>query len=275
MSNFAQRILSSIVFVALIIVPLFLSSKIAYSVYAILGAFTLSELLRIANRTGTRPHLGMGLLTYFGMVLAIYQWGFGYFEKIAGTVGLVGSLFLISWVVETLRTHQKPFENLGTLTFSILYVSSSFLGIIYFLSYRTDLPQPWIVISLFALIWVNDSAAYLLGRKIGRTKLAPRLSPGKTIEGSASGLVFAMLAAYGLSQLPDMPSVTVMFGFGFICVVSGSLGDLLESRLKRAADVKDSGRFLPGHGGFLDRFDAMMLAIPSSILFFELVLPKS
>ena len=219
--------------------------------------------------------MGMSMLLYVTMIVGIYQWGFGYMDKLYGSVLAAGGVLLISWVVETLRTHPKPLENVGTSLYSVIYISASFLGVIYFLAYRDDLPQPWIVVSLFALIWINDSAAYLIGRKIGRTKLAPTLSPKKTIEGSAAGLLFAMLGAYGLSNIPDMPSLAVMLGFGLVCVVSGSLGDLLESRLKRAADIKDSGKFLPGHGGFLDRFDAMMLAIPSSILFFELVLPKT
>ena len=142
------------------------------------------------------------------------------------------------------------------------------------MEYRNDLPTEWMTISLFALIWINDSGAYLVGRKIGRTKLFERLSPNKTWEGSIGGLISSLLAGFGLSLLTDMPSSLIMIGFAATCIVFGDFGDLFQSRLKRAANVKDSGKFLPGHGGFFDRFDAMILAVPAAIVYFELVAPK-
>lgn len=259
----------------MILGPLFISPRIAYSVYAIFGLLTLNETFLLAKKTGSRPNRPLGLMLFAVLFFWTYLMAFGYRVYFDETILLGGGILLAIVVSEVFRKGNTPFESFGVTISGTMYTAASFLGILYFIGYRSDLPQPWIVVSLFALIWVNDSAAYLIGRKVGRNKLFERLSPNKTIEGSLAGLVFALAAGFGLAQIQGMPDLPVMLGFSAVCVTGGSLGDLLESRIKRAAGVKDSGIFLPGHGGFFDRFDAMMLAIPSSILFFELVLPKT
>lgn len=275
MSNLVKRTLSSIVFVILIIGPLFyLHERVAYSIYAVFGILTLNEVFRLTDKTGAKSIklIGFGIyimLFFLGYEVLISSHGYYSFYLL-----IISGLLLFALLLEIFRTEGPPFQNLAITAFAPLYTAVSFLGIAYFTIYRNDLPQPWIVISLFALIWINDSAAYLVGRKLGRRKLIERLSPGKTIEGSLGGVIFAMLAAFGLSFIEGMPNMYIMIGFGLVCVIFGALGDLFESRMKRAAGVKDSGVFLPGHGGFFDRFDAMMFAIPAAILFFEAVLPK-
>lgn len=275
MSNLVKRILSSIVFVALIVGPLFMSNRISYSVYGILGLLTLNELLSLSKKTDSHPNKVLSIGMYLVQLLLVYNvvYESGNNVAILATIGLL--LLLASAVLMVFIDDKRPLEGLSVSLFSSLYVGISFLGIAYFSSYRVDLPHPWITIALFSIIWINDSAAYLFGRKIGKTKLIERVSPNKTIEGSVSGLIVAMIAAGSASFLDGMPDLWIMLGFGLVCVVFGSLGDLIESRFKRAAGVKDSGVFLPGHGGFLDRFDAMMLAIPAAIVYFELVLPKA
>lgn len=121
---------------------------------------------------------------------------------------------------------------------------------------------------MIALIWVCDSAAYYSGRAFGKTKLAPEISPNKTVEGAIGGVTGAILVA-GLAKILFLPSLTWMdvFAFGLIAGVVGQLGDLVESAIKREAGVKDSGSLLPGHGGFLDRFDSLSLAVPAYYLY--------
>lgn len=258
----------------LIIGPLFLSTRIAYSLYALLGLFTLNEVMNLTQKTGSSPLKVFGAINYGLLVVLIYEWIFHENNHIHLLLLGLGASSLAAFYAEIFRQNKNPFESVSTSFVAPSCTALSFLGIAYFFVYRTDLPSPWMTISVFALIWINDSAAYLIGRKIGKTKLFERLSPNKTIEGSLAGLVFAMLAGYCLSFIEGMPHWGIMVSFALVCVVSGSLGDLFESRVKRAADVKDSGIFLPGHGGFFDRFDAMMLAIPTAILFFEAFLPK-
>ena len=274
MSNLTTRILSSIAFVVLILGPLFITDKrFAFVVYAILGALTLKEVVQMLKKTGTAISIVSSGLIYGLLVAVVYNLYFLTSTLSVLVLGLSIVVLAIS-VLELFESNKQPFERISTSIWMPVYVASSFLGITYFLIYRSDLPSVELTISLFILIWINDSAAYLVGRKIGKTKLFERLSPNKTWEGSISGLIASILCAVGLSFYAGMPSWPVMIGFGFTCVVFGSLGDLLESRIKRAAKVKDSGKFLPGHGGFFDRFDAMMLAVPATILYFEIVFPK-
>lgn len=275
MSNLTKRILSSVLFVMLIIAPLYVSGRVAYTVYVLLGAFTLKEVLKLSTKTGAVALKPISLAIYTLTVVLIYQLAFEHAEQARLTLIFLGMAMLGTFLSEIFRKNPHPFESVAVGISAPLFISLSFSGIIYFLAYREDLPQPGIIVAIFSLIWINDSAAYLLGRKIGKRKLFERISPNKTIEGSLAGLLTSMAAGAGISQINGMPSLWIMIGLAVVCVFSGSLGDLFESRIKRAAGVKDSGVFLPGHGGFFDRFDAMMFAIPSSILFFETLLPKS
>jgi phosphatidate cytidylyltransferase len=134
-----------------------------------------------------------------------------------------------------------------------------------FVAFNTLLP-----LSIFIFLWVNDSGAYCVGSLIGRHKLFPRISPGKSWEGSVGGAVFVLAAAYAISYFLDqeqMLSMPAWLGLGLVVVVFGTWGDLVESLFKRTLGVKDSGNILPGHGGMLDRFDSSLLAIPAAVIY--------
>lgn len=134
----------------------------------------------------------------------------------------------------------------------------------YFLLIIRDM-EPQLIVSILAIIWTHDTFAYLTGKMIGKTKLAPSISPGKTWEGTSGGVFFGIAAAIGLSFWLNMP-ITKAIGLGLVCTIFANLGDLLESKIKRESGVKDSGSFMPGHGGMYDRFDALLgAAIPISI----------
>jgi phosphatidate cytidylyltransferase len=116
----------------------------------------------------------------------------------------------------------------------------------------------------FFLAWTSDTAAYLGGRFFGKTKLFPRVSPAKSVEGSLSALISAPFVAW-LAKLSFAPFLSVpdVFALGLITCVASQLGDLVESMIKREADVKDSSNMIPGHGGLLDRFDSLFFAAPA------------
>ena len=132
--------------------------------------------------------------------------------------------------------------------------------------YKDNAFAKYLIMGIFILIWVNDSFAYLVGKSIGRTKLCPSISPKKTVEGSIGGLVFTILAAYLLARFEPILSSAQWITLAAVIVLTGSLGDLLESKLKRHAGVKDSGAILPGHGGMLDRLDSLIFAAPFAYL---------
>lgn len=130
-----------------------------------------------------------------------------------------------------------------------------------------------LVVMLFALIWINDIFAYLSGMAFGVHPLFKRISPKKTVEGSLGGCAMTILAAYLVNHFWLHATGDIeMMGLAAVIVVSGSLGDLCESMLKRQAGVKDSGNVIPGHGGILDRFDAMFFAVPFAFCYFALVI---
>lgn len=274
LSNLTTRTLSSIAFVVLILGPLFISSRTAFAVYAFLGAFTLNEIFRLNSRMGTTVNTILGVCFYTALIFLSYGVFFMPEANLGPIFMVLACLFLGGLVAELFGSSFKPLDRISTTLFAPIYVSASFLALPYFFHYRSDLNPIAITIAVFALIWINDAGAYLIGRKLGRTKLFPRLSPNKTWEGSLGGLFCALLAGAGLHFYLPVLSIGFTLGFAFVCVAFGSLGDLFESRMKRAAQVKDSGRFLPGHGGFFDRFDAMMFAVPASIIYFEAFLPK-
>lgn len=137
---------------------------------------------------------------------------------------------------------------------------------------------PQLVIALFFLIWIADSAAYYSGRKFGRRKLAPRLSPGKTVEGLIGAIIAALCFATITTVLVLRPGAVTLVLLGGMCVfvvLASVVGDLFESQFKRSAGVKDSGNWLPGHGGILDRVDSMLAAAPVFALGVHMILPMS
>ena len=153
--------------------------------------------------------------------------------------------------------------------FSSLYASLAFLSLpasLMLFMYRSDLfglmAGAHLILLVFGLLWVNDIFAYLTGRLIGKHKLFPRISPGKTIEGSLGGLVFTVIAMFVFSHYVAWLPKSAAAGMAAIAVVFGTLGDLCESMLKRQAGVKDSGKLIPGHGGILDRFDSVLFSVP-------------
>lgn len=134
---------------------------------------------------------------------------------------------------------------------------------------------PWTVLGILVLIWSCDIGAFFAGNFFGRTKLAPRISPNKTWEGVIGGLILALAISFALSELFEHYLFSVWATIALLCSVFGTLGDLLESWLKRKSEVKDSGSLLPGHGGFLDRFDSMFVVTPVCWIYLMLLFPHS
>lgn len=155
---------------------------------------------------------------------------------------------------------KKNKESIYLLT-GVGYISMS-LGLLVQLRFMNML----LPLSLIVLIWTNDTMAYLVGSFIGKTKMATSISPKKTIEGTLGGILFCMLFAALWGYFSNTFSISLWITFGLIASAIGTLGDLVESKLKRLADVKDSGMIMPGHGGALDRFDSLLLAAPFAYL---------
>jgi phosphatidate cytidylyltransferase len=130
---------------------------------------------------------------------------------------------------------------------------------------------PSIIIGIFILIWTNDTFAYVVGKSIGKHKLFERISPKKTIEGFVGGLVFAIIASVLIAKYSGVMSVFIWVITAFVVSLFGTIGDLIESKFKRIANVKDSGNIMPGHGGVLDRLDSIIFVAPFLFLFYKII----
>lgn len=165
--------------------------------------------------------------------------------------------------MEEMREDQK-LRSVGN------YVILPFI-IIAQIPFEEDFYNPKVIISIFILIWVNDTFAYIVGKSIGKNKLFEAISPKKTIEGFVGGLGFAMLTGLLLAQHYIHQPFLIWVIIAVLVSVFGTIGDLIESRFKRIANVKDSGKIMPGHGGILDRLDSIIFAAPFVFLFYQII----
>ena len=189
---------------------------------------------------------------------------------IALVVSVKCILFLFYDSIQKISTSSKYLYLLGYIILPFVFITKISFGI-------NDY-NPKIIIGLFILIWTNDTFAYIVGKSIGRTKLFEKISPKKTIEGFIGGILFAILAGYLISKYyikanPEFSdrSIAIWTSIALIVGVAGTIGDLIESKFKRIAGIKDSGSIMPGHGGILDRLDSVIFVAPIIFLFYQIL----
>ncbi len=179
-------------------------------------------------------------------------------------------LFLFHDNIQKISTSSKHLYLLGYIILPFIFITKISFGI-------NDY-NPKIIIGLFILIWTNDTFAYIVGKSIGKTKLFEKISPKKTVEGFFGGIIFAVLAGYLISKYyikanPEFSdrSILIWTSIAVIVGIAGTIGDLIESKFKRIAGVKDSGTIMPGHGGVLDRLDSVIFVAPIIFLFYQIL----
>ncbi|MEW6623248.1 MAG: phosphatidate cytidylyltransferase [Bacillota bacterium] len=253
-----QRIITAIMGIPIVVALLYIASIPLF--FAVLLMFFLGgrELIDIGNRAGL-PMLELAV--YTGGVLLITEAFFFQGTYASFFLFLAFMVLVLQWLFFNKNYH---FSSLGV----------SFLGVIYlsFLKYillLRELPNGFMyVIIALLLTWIVDTGAYFSGRRFGKRKLAPAISPNKTQEGALGGLLTAVIAMLGIDYF--IVSIGIMNSIILASSVAlvGQVGDLFESLLKRKAGIKDSGQLLPGHGGMLDRLDSVLLTFPA---FFYLI----
>ena len=189
-------------------------------------------------------------------------------------------MFSVIMVLELYLKHDKPFDSLAHTLFSVLYTALPFSmfpfaafsrsGLTSLIPHDNVIFSPGIIIGFFILLWANDTGAYLSGMSFGRHRLMERISPKKTWEGFIGGALISLIIAWLFSEWLGVVDTTQWLIISLIISITGTYGDLIESMLKRGSGVKDSGTLLPGHGGFLDRFDSTILSFPLVYLFIAL-----
>lgn len=223
----------------------------------VLLGFGSREYVKILNHKGFYPSLKVIYLTEIILATVVY---FKRFDLVAITLTIC-AMCSFMWVL--FRGKQPYIANVATTLLGMVYCGWFPLHLIFL----RDLSCPkydsglGFVVLMFTAILLTDVGCYYVGTKFGKHKLAPVISPNKTIEGSIGGMFFAILGAVVIGLFIDLPWYMSVIA-GVICTVFAQIGDLCESMLKRDAGVKDSGSSLPGHGGFLDRTDSFILTIP-------------
>jgi phosphatidate cytidylyltransferase len=257
MSTFWSRILVSLVLLPLVIALAYLGGWWLFGLALVAGLIALDELYRLAREL--KP---LVLAGYLGFVLALLG------AELGGTAWMAGGILLtllFSFLVFGL-SHERPSAtaSFGVTVLGVVWIAGG-LG---FLLLLRDIPHHgfWAVIAVLFTVFAADTAAFFIGRMLGRRRLAPVISPGKTWEGFVAGIVAGVLAAFLIlyKDRNDFLSVPQTFALGAAVVFAAVCGDLFESAVKRDLSVKDSGRLLGAHGGMLDRLDALLWAGPAA-----------
>jgi phosphatidate cytidylyltransferase len=271
LKNFIIRTLSGIVMVATLIGAT-LFSKLTFVL--LLLAITLGgewEFYRLAKKAGTSPQRFVGMLAGTMMIVAAAA---ALHEILAITaVAMVAFMILIPMplIFELYRKSATPMANVGITYAGVIYVALPMALLTFFpMMLGNGEWKPWSVILYIFIIWANDVFAYLFGITLGKHRLFERISPKKSWEGFFGGLLGAMAMGFVAAKVLDA-NVALWIGLALIAAITGVFGDLVESMLKRSVDVKDSGSFIPGHGGWLDRFDALIFSVPFAFIYLVIV----
>ena len=288
MKNLIVRTITGIIFVAAIVAS-FMRPDAMVLLFSIITGLTVWEFTGLVNQ---RPGVTVnrfictvaGVYFFYAMTYYCSDVYAGVAKSVVFIPYLVTIVYLL--VAELYLKQDDPIEDWAYTMLSQMYIALPFslINVLAFtattrgeVAFNTLLP-----LSIFIFLWVNDTGAYCVGSLLGRHKLFPRVSPGKSWEGSIGGALFVLAAAYGIAWLDNamiadadhtttlgMAILTIpeWLGLGLVVVVFGTWGDLVESLFKRTLDIKDSGNILPGHGGMLDRFDSSLLAIPAAVIY--------
>lgn len=271
MSNFIQRTLSGAVFILIIISAILIpNSYVFMAVFAILCGWTLHEFHTLTNN-GNSIAANVWVSVFCGVLLFVLSY-LGASQIIGHWVFAIYAVAVTCVVIfELFRKKENPINNWAYFFLGQIYVAAPFSLLNFILYPEVGGYQPIILLSVFVIIWVNDTAAYLFGVSLGKHRMFERISPKKSWEGFIGGALITLLSGYVFSRFIPELSLIQWIILAEIIIIFGTFGDLVESLLKRTLNVKDSGNLIPGHGGLLDRLDSMLLAAPAVFAYFLLM----
>jgi phosphatidate cytidylyltransferase len=280
LSNLAARVLVAVIAIPLVVAAVFVGGVIFALVLGIVSALAARELYGIAEHGGYTPLARTGTLLAFLIPLGVHYFREGRFVPPEIALGAVAIIALFTLVLFRRAPEQHPLGAVAVTLLGVLY-TAGFLSFAYALRYHnyivTARAGSALVFYPFVLTWISDTAGFFVGRALGRAKLMPSVSPGKTRAGALGALVFCMLASWAYAHWVLVPYASLdlrpatALALGALIGISVQIGDLVESLLKREGGVKDSSHLIPGHGGVLDRIDGMLFALPMT--YFLLTFP--
>lgn len=263
MNSTLTRAISGAVYIVLLISATFYSSNSFLLFFGILLLIAVSEFCKLVNLKNIVP-----------MLIAV---GLFILCNLSNTIKTNDILILLATLLVSVKAifflfdkKNKPVDSLSKYVYLIGYLILPFV-LITKIPFVENSYNPNIILSIFILIWVNDTFAFLVGKTFGKHKLFEKVSPKKTIEGFVGGFIFSIVAGIILAQFLMLQSYIHWVFIAVLASVFGTLGDLVESKFKRIANVKDSGNIMPGHGGVLDRLDSIIFVAPIVFLFYQIL----
>jgi phosphatidate cytidylyltransferase len=264
----ALRLISGSIAIPLLIGIAYIGNPIYAFFVAAATAYAALEVRGMLRAGGYAPV--DWLLVGLAALLPLDVWLFGSSPFIPDPIVVVTALVMLSLASLLIRpTSERALVDWALSLGLALYLGGFMLFYVPLRAVPSSLPGFW-VIALMVLSWVCDSSAFFVGGAIGRTPLAPRISPKKSVEGAIAGLIGAAIAGPFLGLAFGEPPA-LMAGYGLVIGLATIVGDLMESLLKRQTGVKDSGVLIPGHGGLLDRMDSLLVCAPLAVLYLHAV----
>jgi phosphatidate cytidylyltransferase len=270
LKNLLVRTATGIIFVGVMV------SAICYSSFSFLVLFGLITGLTVWEFTGLMKNYEESSMQ---RVINVIEGVYLFTASFLYANGFVDSkiflpyllLLMLSMIGELFYKAPNPINNFAFSFLTQIYCAGSF-SLLNFIGATPDggIYSPILVLALFIFIWINDTGAYVVGSMIGKNRMFERISPKKSWEGFFGGLIFVLAASLLFAWYEPTINHYQWLGLAATIVIFGTLGDLVESLIKRTLKVKDSGNILPGHGGMLDRFDSIIMAIPASYIYIRL-----
>ena len=271
MKNFITRAITGLLFVVIMVGGILYNALSFGFLFALISMLTVFEFGQLVNQSG-EVYISK-VLTSIGAVYLFLAF-MAYSMNVEGvrifTPYLAFLLFIL--IKELYQKRENPIGNWAYSMLSQLYIALPFamLNLLGFQGNAEDgsiAYNPIFPLSIFIFLWLSDTGAYCFGSLLGQHRLFERISPKKSWEGSIGGGIVSLASAFALAYFFPFMTYAEWTGLALTVVVFGTWGDLVESLMKRQLGVKDSGNFLPGHGGLLDRFDSSLIAIPAAVIY--------
>jgi phosphatidate cytidylyltransferase len=266
-SNLAKRTITGIIGASLMIGAILWNQYSFAGLFLFISIIAQLEFYSLATTEDVKPQKWIGLIcgvAFYILIISLASSNLGIVLSAFGRIPLIMiPLFFVIFIIELYRRSPQPFANIGYTILGIIYIPFTLALLSLIATSSNDKGfHPQIIVHYFFILWASDIGAYFVGKKFGKTKLFERISPKKTWEGSIGGAVLAFIVAHFVSHHDKILTQVDWIVITSIIVVFGTFGDLVESIFKRSIQIKDSGTILPGHGGFLDRFDGLFISSP-------------
>lgn len=270
-NNFVERFCSIILFTPVIIFAIFWSSWTYFLLFFYVIMLAMLEFYKLLKQANVSPMRGYGIwlgLLFYTIVFAYYLQD--NFSPILIYIYMPLTILVYLTALYS-RKATNPFLDIAATFIGIFYIAIP-CSMLHYLAFFQGTYSSQLVLGLLAIVWSQDTGAYLVGSSIGRAKFFKRISPQKTWEGFWGGAFFASITAYIIAHFCTILPLWQWLSIAIITIFTGTYGDLVASLLKRSVDAKNTSEMIPGHGGLLDRVDSLLLTIPAVVAFLEMAL---